>query len=50
MIIYFKTKRLQNTCNNTKEAIKGLGPKMARKLQQRLKVTEIEIIEIADTH
>ena len=36
MIIYFRTKRLQNICNNTNEAIKKLGPEMARKLQQRL--------------
>ena len=36
MVIYFKTKKLQKICNNTNEAIKKLGPKMARKLQQRL--------------
>ncbi|MFH2218568.1 MAG: killer suppression protein [Pseudomonadota bacterium] len=36
MVIYFRTKRLQKICNNTNEAIKKLGPKMARKLQQRL--------------
>ena len=36
MVIYFKTKKLQKICNNTNDAIKKLGPKMARKLQQRL--------------
>ena len=36
MIIYFKTKKLQKICNNTNEAVKKLGSKMARKLQQRL--------------
>ena len=36
MVIYFKTKRLQKICNNTNEAIQKLGPKKARKLQQRL--------------
>ena len=36
MVIYFKTKRLQKICNNKNESIKELGPKMARKLQQRL--------------
>ncbi len=36
MDIYFKTKKLQRICNNTDEANKKLGPKMARKLQQRL--------------
>jgi proteic killer suppression protein len=36
MVIYFKTKRLQKICSNPDESIKKLGPKMARKLQQRL--------------
>ena len=36
MVIYFRTKRLQKICNHTNEAIKKLGPKMTRKLQQRL--------------
>ena len=36
MVIYFRTKRLQKICSKTNEAIKKLGPKMARKLQQRL--------------
>ncbi len=36
MIIYFRTKKLQKICNNTNEAVKKLGSKMARKLQQRL--------------
>ena len=36
MVIYFKTKKLQKICNKTNESIKKLGPKMARKLQQRL--------------
>ncbi|MES0446459.1 MAG: type II toxin-antitoxin system RelE/ParE family toxin [Desulfobacterales bacterium] len=36
MVIYFKTKKLQKICNSTNESIKKLGPKMARKLQQRL--------------
>ena len=36
MVIYFKTKKLQKICSNTNESIKKLGPKMARKLQQRL--------------
>ncbi len=36
MVIYFKTKKLQKVCSNTNESIKKLGPKMARKLQQRL--------------
>jgi len=36
MVIYFKTKKLQKICNNRTESIKKFGPKMARKLQQRL--------------
>jgi len=36
MVIYFKTRRLQKICSNTTESIKKLGPKMARKMQQRL--------------
>jgi plasmid maintenance system killer protein len=36
MAIYFRTKRLQKICNNTNESIRKLGPKIARKLQQRL--------------
>jgi len=36
MDIYFRTKRLQKICSNKNESIKKLGPKMARKLQQRL--------------
>ena len=36
MVIYFKTKKLQKICNNTSEAVKKLGTKTARKLQQRL--------------
>ena len=36
MEIYFKTKRLQKICNNQKESIKAFGPKMAKKLHQRL--------------
>lgn len=36
MIIYFKTKKLQKICNNARESIKKFGPKMGRKLQQRL--------------
>ncbi len=36
MDIYFKTKKLQKICNELNEAIKKLGPKMAKKLQQRL--------------
>jgi plasmid maintenance system killer protein len=36
MLIYFKTHKLQNICNKENEAIKKLGLKMARKLQQRL--------------
>ena len=36
MIIYFRTKKLQKICNRSKEAIKKLGPKMAKKLAQRL--------------
>jgi len=36
MVIYFKTKKLQKICNNRNESIKKFGPKMARKLQQRL--------------
>ena len=36
MVIYFRTKKLQKICNNTNESIKKLGPKMTRKLQQRL--------------
>jgi plasmid maintenance system killer protein len=36
MVIYFKTKKLQKICNNRNESIKKFGPKIARKLQQRL--------------
>ncbi len=36
MIIYFKTKKLQKICNNTKTSKKELGNEMTRKLQQRL--------------
>lgn len=36
MVIYFKTKKLQKICNKAIEARKTLGPKMAKKLQQRL--------------
>jgi len=36
MIIYFKTKKLQKTCNKASETIKKYGPKMARKIHQRL--------------
>lgn len=36
MIIYFKTKKLQKICSNTKMSQKELGHEMARKLQQRL--------------
>lgn len=36
MLIYFKSNKLQKICNKENEAIKKLGLKMARKLQQRL--------------
>ena len=36
MDIYFKTKRLQKTCSEHKEAIKKLGPKCGLKLMQRM--------------
>ncbi len=36
MIIYFRTRKLQKVCNNTKLSKKELGHEMARKLQQRL--------------
>ena len=36
MVIYFRTRRLQRICSNANESIKKLGPKMARKLHQRL--------------
>ena len=36
MLIYFKTHKLQKICNKENEAVKKLGLKMARKLQQRL--------------
>lgn len=36
MLLYFKTKKLQKICSQTNEAIKKLGPIMARKLRQRL--------------
>jgi proteic killer suppression protein len=36
MIIYFRTKRIQKLCSNSKEAHKKLGAKMANKLQQRM--------------
>jgi proteic killer suppression protein len=36
MIIYFRTKKLQKVCSNTKSAKKEYGHEMARKLQQRL--------------
>lgn len=36
MLIYFKTRNLQKICNKDIEAVKKLGLKMARKLQQRL--------------
>ena len=36
MIIYFRTKKLQKVCSNTKSAKKEYGHEIARKLQQRL--------------
>ena len=36
MLIYFKTRNLQKICSKENEAVKRLGLKMARKLQQRL--------------
>lgn len=36
MRIYFKTKKLQKTCSESKEAIKRLGVRGGTKLQQRL--------------
>jgi len=36
MLIYFKTRNLQKTCSKKNEAVKKLGLKMARKLQQRM--------------
>ena len=36
MKIYFRTKKLQKLCSESNEAVKRLGPQMARKLQQRL--------------
>jgi plasmid maintenance system killer protein len=36
MVIYFRTKKLQRICNESSEAHKKLGPKIAGKLQQRL--------------
>lgn len=36
MLIYFKIRNLQKICNKDNEAVKKLGLKMARKLQQRL--------------
>ena len=36
MLIYFKTRHLQKICSIENEAVKKLGLKMARKLQQRM--------------
>ena len=36
MLIYFKTRNLQKICSKENEAVKKLGLKMARKLQQRM--------------
>ncbi len=36
MRIFFKTKTLQKTCSEAKEAIKRLGTKRGLKLQQRM--------------
>jgi len=36
MIIYFRTRKLQNICSNRKVAEKKLGHKMAGKLLQRM--------------
>ncbi len=36
MLIYFKTRKLQKTCSKENEAVKKLGVKKARKLQQRM--------------
>ena len=36
MVIYFRTKRLKNICDSSKEAVKELGAGRARRLQQRL--------------
>jgi len=36
MTIYFHTKKLQKTCSRQAEAVRQLGAKRARKLQQRL--------------
>ena len=36
MTIYFKTRRLQRICSQQEEAVRRLGPKRGRRLQQRL--------------
>ena len=36
MEIYFKTKKLQKQCSDNREMIKDFGPKMSKKLAQRL--------------
>ncbi len=36
MLIYFETRNLQKICSKENEAVKKLGLKMARKLQQRM--------------
>ena len=36
MLIYFKSRNLQKICSKENEAVKKLGLKMARKLQQRM--------------
>ena len=36
MEIYFRTRKLQKLCNKSREAVKSLGPRMARVLQLRL--------------
>ncbi|MGR3177932.1 MAG: type II toxin-antitoxin system RelE/ParE family toxin [Candidatus Anammoxibacter sp.] len=36
MIIYFRTKKLQKICSNTKSSLKKHGQEITQKLQQRL--------------
>jgi len=36
MLIFFRTKKLQKICSESREMQKQLGPAMARKLRQRL--------------
>lgn len=44
MDIYYKSKQIEKMCNQAQEAVKKLGPDMAKKLRQRM--TELKAADI----